>query len=146
VSVDIRTDIWTKLMGNCSLNCIAALTHAALDAMLTHTATRALIEAMMTEMLQVAAAVSEYVPPMTISERLELSSRLGAFKPSTLQDVECGRRLEVGALIGAIVELAARFGVSVVNLSAVAAMLELRSRVLELSSASVESCTAVSDS
>jgi 2-dehydropantoate 2-reductase len=130
-SSDVRADVWTKLMGNLGLNCVSALTHATLATLLGHAGARTIVESLMAEMLAVAAAATGYVPPMTIPERLELSARLGGHRTSTLQDVEAGRPLEVGALIGAVAELARRFAVLTPTLDVVFSLVDLRSRVLE---------------
>lgn len=144
MSRDIRADVWTKLLGNLGLNSVAALTLAPLDALLANPGTRSLVERMMSELLLVASATTGYVPPMTVSERLELSSRFGAYKPSTLQDVEAGRPLEVGALLGAVTELASRFGVSVPTIDTITALLDLRNRMLESASVSASGAALLS--
>jgi 2-dehydropantoate 2-reductase len=42
---------------------------------------------------------------------MAVTARLGAFKSSMLQDVEAGRTIELEALLGAPMEIAARVGV-----------------------------------
>lgn len=43
---------------------------------------------------------------------MAVTARLGAFKTSMLQDVQAGRPIELDALVGAVVEIGRRFGVS----------------------------------
>jgi 2-dehydropantoate 2-reductase len=57
--------------------------------------------------------------------RLQGAARVGAHKPSTLMDLEAGTPLELGALVGGVIEIADLTGVSVPALRAVAAATQL---------------------
>ena len=48
--------------------------------------------------------------PVSIDHRLERGLAVGAHKPSTLQDLEAGKPLEIECLTGAVVELAGGSG------------------------------------
>jgi len=56
VVADVRTEIWTKLLGNLTFNPISALTHALLEDICRFPPTRTLAMAMMREALAVAEA------------------------------------------------------------------------------------------
>lgn len=126
-SGDIRTDIWTKLMGNVSLNTISLLTRAGLGTMLSHDGVRAIVAAIMEETVAVAGAVGA-APAISVPDRVELSRRLGDHRTSSLQDLEAGKRVEIDALSGAVVEIAELTGTPVPTLRTVHALADLAAR------------------
>jgi len=114
---DIRRAIWYKLWGNMTANPISALTLATADRILASRDTRAFMLACMAEAAAIGAAIG---CPISESgdDRLAVTATLGAFKTSMLQDVEAGRAIELDALLGAPLEIAARVGVPAPNLAA----------------------------
>ncbi len=102
----IRSEIWSKLLGNATFNPLTALTRQFIREAYEDPGTLALVRAGMREVLAVADALGD-APEITIDERLAISPIHGDIRTSTLQDVEAGRPLETRALLGAIVELAA---------------------------------------
>lgn len=64
----------------------------------------------------------------SVDERIAMAAGVGDFKTSMLQDYEAGRRLELDAILGSVIELAERCGVDVPMLRAVLAMVDLRAR------------------
>jgi 2-dehydropantoate 2-reductase len=127
----IRDEIWVKLMGNVAFNPLSALTRATLAAMCGHRPTRELVAAMMREALDVAKAVGAR-PSVSVERRLAGAERVGEHKPSTLQDLEAGKPLELAAIIDSVVELADLTGVSAPSLRAVAAASGLLAESLDL--------------
>jgi 2-dehydropantoate 2-reductase len=127
----LRDEIWVKLMGNVAFNPLSILTRATLAAMCRHPATRALVAAMMAESLEIANALGAQ-PSVSIERRLTGAERVGEHKPSTLQDLEAGKPLELAALIDAVVELADLTEVEAPNLRAVAASSGLLAETLGL--------------
>ncbi|MEO6580074.1 MAG: 2-dehydropantoate 2-reductase [Sphingomicrobium sp.] len=113
---DVRRAIWYKLWGNMTTNPISALTLATADRILADEATRAFMLRCMGEAAAIGTAVG---CPISESgeDRINVTATLGAFKTSMLQDVEAARRIEVEALLGAPLEIAARVGVSAPNLA-----------------------------
>jgi 2-dehydropantoate 2-reductase len=130
-SPDIRTEIWTKLMGNVSFNLISLLTRATLGQICRHPGSRATVSLIMAEAVEIARAVGAN-PTISIEERLKITERLGEHKPSTLQDLEAGKRLELDAIAGAVVELADLTGRPAPTLRAVYALADLEARALGL--------------
>ncbi|NGN65995.1 2-dehydropantoate 2-reductase [Streptomyces sp. A7024] len=124
VEPDLRNDIWIKLLGNISFNPISALTRATMRQMCLHDSTRGVIELMMTETLQVAAALG-CRPDISIERRLAGAERVGDHRTSTLQDLEKGKPLELDVLLAAVIELAAITGVPVPTLRTVDAISDL---------------------
>ncbi|MFD8567518.1 2-dehydropantoate 2-reductase [Streptomyces sp. NPDC059639] len=124
VEPELRADIWIKLLGNISFNPISALVRATMRQMCRHGGTRRVIEVMMTETLEVAAALG-CRPDISVERRLAGAERVGDHRTSTLQDLERGKPLELDVLLAAVVELADITGVEVPTLRTVHALSDL---------------------
>ena len=72
-------------------------------------------------------------PQIEIERRIEGAERVGEHRTSTLQDLEAGKRLELDALIVAVVELAELTGTPAPTLRALAAESTLLAESLGLS-------------
>ncbi len=131
VTGDIRTELWTKLMGNAAFNLLSILTRAGLGTMASDPDVRALAAAIMAETVAVARATGSN-PTISVEDRLAITARLGDHKTSTLQDLEAGKRLELDAIGGAIIELADAADVPVDTLRAVYALANLQALSLGL--------------
>ncbi len=108
---DVRAEVWLKLWGNVAFNPISALTRATLGGICEDPHGRALAAQLMRE----AQAVAEKLGiafSVSLEKRIEGAARVGHHKTSMLQDVEAGRRLEVDALVGSVVELGEAAGVA----------------------------------
>jgi 2-dehydropantoate 2-reductase len=103
----LRQEIWRKLWGNSNMNPLSALCRATLSDMLDEPGVRGLAEAMMAEMDGLGQAIG-LAPLGSIADRMAVTRRIGAFRTSMLQDLEAGRRLELGPILGALVEMAER--------------------------------------
>jgi 2-dehydropantoate 2-reductase len=106
---DIRMEVWLKLWGNSNMNPLSALSRADMLAMLDDPGVAGLVEGMMREMAAIGARIGLPIA-QSIRERLVTTRRLGAFRTSMLQDLEAGRALELGPVLGCLVELAQRLG------------------------------------
>lgn len=104
IDTPIQKEIVIKLWGNMSINPIAALTLARGDVVNEDPLTQELCVRMMEEMAAVAAKLGIAIT-MTPLERCAVTRQLGPFKPSTLQDMEKGRKLEIDALLTAPIEI-----------------------------------------
>ena len=129
VVTDVRTEIWTKLLGNLSLNPISALTHATLQDICRYPKTRALAMEMMREALAVAEAFGIRLR-ISLEKRIAGAEAIGAHKTSMLQDVENGRVLEADALIGSVIELARMADVATPQIDAIYAVTKLLGQTL----------------
>lgn len=98
---DIQREIWYKLWGNMTTNPISALTLATVDRIVGDPQVREYCLAIMREAAQVGAAIG---CPISQSgeDRMAMTTKLGAFKTSMLQDREAGRPMEVDGLITAV--------------------------------------------
>ena len=123
-SAAIRQEIWLKLLGNACFNPVSLLTRSATDIMIDDPAIHALFVAMMKESLAVGAAVGIDVT-IEPAQRLALTRRLGHIKTSMLQDALSHRPVEIEAISGALVEVAAASGVPAPLINAVHAMARL---------------------
>ncbi|HKZ78091.1 MAG TPA: 2-dehydropantoate 2-reductase [Pyrinomonadaceae bacterium] len=121
---DIRHDIWVKLMGNVAFNPISALTRGTLLDIVQCPETRMLTAEIMAETEKLAERLGIKVG-ITIEQRLAGAEKVGPHKTSMLQDIEAGRSLELEPIVGAVVELADRLGVSVPHTRAVYACAKL---------------------
>jgi 2-dehydropantoate 2-reductase len=133
ISSRLRPEIWVKLLGNATLNPVSALARATVGEILGDPQASQLVRALMLEVAEVARA-SGVELPVGVDRRLAGAAGAGDHKTSMLQDVEAGRPLEVGALVGSVVELGDRLGVPVPRLGAVHACLELLDRSLRRAS------------
>ena len=129
VVTDVRTEIWTKLLGNLSFNPISALTHATLQDICRYPKTRALAMEMMREALAVAEAFGIRLR-ISLEKRIAGAEAVGAHKTSMLQDVENGRVLEADALIGSVIELARMADVATPHIDAIYAVTKLLGQTL----------------
>src|SRR5258707_2063377 len=124
IRTDLRHDMWVKLMGNVAYNPISALTPATLIDIVQCLATRALAAAIMTEAEAVARKLGIELG-VSIEQRLDGAEKVGHHKTSMLQDVEAGRPMELEAIVGAVVELGNKMGLSLPYTKAVYACVKL---------------------
>lgn len=124
VSPHIRRDVWSKLWGNTSMNPLSVLTRSGTAEMIADPDVRGLIAAMMGEMQRLGAKIGLPLS-MTPEDRMAVTARLGSVKTSMLYDAEAGRPLEIGPLLGAVVEVADRLGEPVPFMRAVLGLVRL---------------------
>lgn len=127
-SADVRHDIWYKLWGNLTMNPVSAITGATIDRLLADPLVRSFCSAAMAE----AAVVGERIGcaiPQRPEDRHAITSQLGAFKTSMLQDVEAGRPIELDGIVTVVHEIARRVGVATPNIDALLGLTRLFGRV-----------------
>ena len=100
----IQKDAWYKLWGNMTVNPISAMTGATTDKLLDDDLVRDFISKVMLEAKEIGARIGIPIAQMP-EDRHAVTRKLGAFKPSMLQDVEAGRSVELDALVTAVKEL-----------------------------------------
>ena len=110
VSREIQKDVWYKLWGNLTINPVAALTGATADRILDDELVRGFCEAAMAEAARIGARIGCAIAESP-ADRNAVTRRLGAFRPSMLQDARAGRPLELDALVGAVREIGGWVGV-----------------------------------
>jgi 2-dehydropantoate 2-reductase len=112
----IRTPVWLKLVNNVGLNSVSTLSRASIRTMLERPDYLAAVRDLMRETLDVGKAMG-IVAEVDLDARLAYASRLDDVRTSMLQDYESGRQLEIDPMLGAVVELARRYDVSVPHVS-----------------------------
>lgn len=121
---DIRGEVWSKLWGNSNMNPLSALARADAAQLIDNPGTLALIRGMMGEMAGLGGLIG--LPELgDLEARIAVTRRLGAFRTSMLQDLEAGRSLEIGPIIGGLVELSQHLGFPAPLLTGIHALLRL---------------------
>ncbi|HEY6815732.1 MAG TPA: 2-dehydropantoate 2-reductase [Croceibacterium sp.] len=109
----IHGAIWSKAIFNAAMNPLCALTRRTPGFLHSHEESRALIRALVDEGVAVADASGIAIPAQPIHDLTHVSMTDHAdHEASMLQDVKAGRRTEVDAINGAIVEAARTAGVA----------------------------------
>jgi 2-dehydropantoate 2-reductase len=122
---DLHTARWRKLVGNIGTNPLCAVTGLAMGPALATPQMRELSRRAMLETARVAVADGADLDAEATTETV-MAAVLAASPdtvPSTLQDRRAGKRLEVDALTGVVVRIAARHGVDVPTVAALDALL-----------------------
>ena len=110
---EIHVAIWSKAIFNATMNPLCALTRRTPGFLGAHAESRAMITAAVDEGVAVANASGIAVPGQPIHDLTEVSMTDHAnHEASMLQDVKAGRRTEVDAINGAIVEAGRAAGVA----------------------------------
>jgi len=128
LTTDLKTLRWYKLMGNNGTNTVCALSLSTLGAAFRDTDGLALVRNLMEETVAVGRAEGAKMDPARIEPYLQMVMKnldVDAIKPSTLQDLEKGKRLEYDAICGAVVRAAQRHGIKVPATQTVNTLLKL---------------------
>lgn len=127
ITTRIRNEIWVKLLGNLAFNPVSALTGATLLQMCRDPEVSALVRNIMREAEAVGARLGLELP-VSVEQRMAGAERVGEHKTSMLQDLEAGRPMELEVIVGAVVELGERVGVSMPHTRTVYACTRLLSQ------------------
>ena len=112
-TTDLRYEIWYKLLINCGLNPVAALTRLPTPLMNKNPFIIALRKSVMLEVTDIALACgTDLRGKIDLDELCTPTKRSGSNRASMLQDVLAGRSLEHEAILGIAVGLAQEHGVS----------------------------------
>ena len=111
VSADIQHERWRKLMWNASFNTVSAVTLRTPAELLALPETRALLTAIMSEVVAVAQAQGIGLQPSDVDAHIAWTERASGIRTSTMVDRERGRTMEADALIGVIVRKGREAGV-----------------------------------
>jgi len=114
ITDDIKTELWSKLVVNASINPLAAIAGVPNGRLVRDKDLLASLEAVCREATSVAKAEGAAVDPDDLLHRTVLvARRTAANRGSMLQDLDRGRRTEIGSIAGAVVRAAARHGIPV---------------------------------
>ena len=128
VSPQIQRDVWFKLWGNMTMNPICAMTGATSDRVLDDELVRGFATAVMLEAREIGARIGVPIE-QTPEDRHAITRKLGAMRPSMLQDVEAGRAVELDALVAAVRELGQITGVPTPYTDALLGLARLHAQV-----------------
>ena len=112
ISPDIQRERWRKLMWNASFNTVSAVTLRTPAELLALPETRALLTAIMSEVVAVARAQGLDLQRSDVDEHIAWTERASGIRTSTMVDRERGRTMEADALIGVIVRRGREAGVA----------------------------------
>ncbi|MBL7201945.1 MAG: 2-dehydropantoate 2-reductase [Anaerolineae bacterium] len=115
---EIGKDLWAKMLFNCPLNALGAIFQVPYGALGESERTRRVMELIIEEIFEVMRAAGYATYWRSPAEYLlkfygELIPLTALHLSSTLQDLRAGKRTEIDALNGAVVELGRAHGVSV---------------------------------
>ncbi|KQV82713.1 2-dehydropantoate 2-reductase [Rhizobium sp. Root1220] len=103
LSLRIRDDIWSKLMGNASFNPISALTRSLMSELMADAAISDQVGKVMKEVKAVGALGANV--GMSVEQRLEQAQQVGPVRTSMLQDLLGGKAMEITPMVGMVVAL-----------------------------------------
>ncbi|MGH1425041.1 MAG: ketopantoate reductase family protein [Pseudooceanicola sp.] len=117
-----QNSLFSKLFSNCALNSVAAISRATQARTMADPVLRQLAADIMEEVRALAKAEGAEIR-MGTEKRLDLAAGDAGFKPSTLQDLEKGRPMELEPIFGATIALARARGVPCPKLEIVTSIL-----------------------
>jgi len=127
----IRDEIWIKLWGNCSFNPLSAITGASLDVIGNDPGSPMLIAQLMEECQNVGQALGIKFN-VSIEDRINGATSIIGHKPSTRQDIEMKRPLEIDPIMSAIIEIGQKLNIPTPMLKNINAILKLKADYLGL--------------
>lgn len=104
-SENIRIEVWRKLCWNIAFNPISALTGMTSAEIVEDKDTREAGVLLMRETEEIFTKL-EIPFKLDIEQVMEIARKSGSHKPSMLQDVENGKKLETESIVGVLVEIA----------------------------------------
>jgi 2-dehydropantoate 2-reductase len=130
VSTQIRDEIWNKLLGNLGNAPMAVLTQVSIRDLFNEPECVAAARRVMQEATAVANALGAH-PDADHEKRITHGRNLD-HKPSSLQDLELGRPMEIDGVFDAPLELARMVGVATPTLDLLVALAKVRARAAGL--------------
>ncbi len=114
----VEKDLWAKMLYNCALNPLGALLGVPYGALAEAASTRLLMDQIVEEVFAVMVAAGYRTHWQEPKQFLEvfygrLVPDTAEHKSSTLQDIAAGKRTEIEALNGAVIQLAQKHGIGV---------------------------------
>ena len=130
-SDDIASELWAKMLYNCALNPLGALIGVPYGVLGEREETRSIMAAVVAEIFAFMAATGHRTHWDDAASYLEhfygtLLPPTAAHESSMLQDLRAGRRSEIDALSGAIVDLAQQHGLATPVNAALAKLVRAR--------------------
>jgi 2-dehydropantoate 2-reductase len=130
ISSDIRNQVWEKLILLLSTIPLSVLAQASPLQLFKEPACEDISRALIREVTSLAKKRGRHVN--VDPDAMIAASRSSAHRPSILQDLDAGRRMEVDALFTAPLEIAKRVGVRMPTLAMLTALVKARARAAGL--------------
>jgi 2-dehydropantoate 2-reductase len=136
---DMRTALWDKFVFLVPFAALSTLARAPIGELLALPELAAMLEALLTEVTAVARAEGVDFGPDAVEQRMRWLRQLHPeFKSSMQRDLERGKRLEVDALTGIVVQLGAAHGIPTPVHACINAVLTLEDRRAQAAAASTK--------
>jgi 2-dehydropantoate 2-reductase len=123
-SATIRQAIWNKLLSNVGVSMLCVLTRGTVGQVNFDPGAFAVAAKLMREMQAVAASVGVDIAK-SVESRISNPPPSAVHKPSTLQDLERGRPMEIDPICGAVAEIARLTGTPAPWIDAIYALVRL---------------------
>lgn len=95
---DLLLARWKKLVWNIPFNALSVILRTTTDRLMCNPASRALIEALMRDVVVAAAACGKQIDGAFVRKMLDDTDRMKPYKTSMMLDFEAGRPMEIDAL------------------------------------------------
>jgi len=133
-AADVNEILWDKILYNCALNPLGALLECNYGLLAAHEHTRRVMNALIKEIFQVAGAHSIRLHWTSAEDYIDyfygkLIPPTQEHYPSMYHDLKAGKRLEIDALNGAIVNLAGEKGVPVPVNETIVCLIEVKEKL-----------------
>ena len=128
---NLRDEIWIKLWGNCSFNPVSALTNKTLDEIGKDKKLIDLVRKLMEECQMVGEKIGIKFN-VSIDDRIKGATSVVGHKPSTTQDLNAGKPLEIDPIIGSIIEIGNKLKIETPTLKKINSRLKLKAENMGL--------------
>lgn len=125
VSASAESALWSKLVINCTLNAVSALTGQPYGPIIAMPGAEELMRGIVAECSAVAAAAGVTLPPDLLAQAMIIARTMPGQISSTAQDMQRGKPTEIAYLNGEIVRLATAYGIPVPLNNALTLMVQL---------------------
>lgn len=116
---DLLLARWRKLVWNIPYNALSVILRARTDELMNNPDSRALVEALMREVLAAADACGKHIGDAFMAKMLEHTKHMLPYKPSMRTDYDAGRKLEVAAIYERPLAMACAAGASCPRIEAI---------------------------
>ena len=128
---NLRDEIWIKLWGNCSFNPVSALTNTTLDQIGNDKELIKLVRKLMEECQLVGEKIGVKFN-VSIDDRIKGATSVIGHKPSTTQDLNAGKPLEIDPIIGSVIEIGNKLKIETPTLKTINSRLKLKAENMGL--------------
>jgi len=118
ISPDLRLARWKKLVWNIPYNGLSVVHRTTTDVLMADPVHRRLVEALMREVQQLAAADGHFIEDAFIRKMMDDTAKMRPYKTSMLLDYEAGRQMEIETMYERPLKAGANNGVYVPHITA----------------------------